>query len=129
MNSDGTAITQTDWITGTVIALAFAVFLLFVVVPVAGATLLSLLDLLLRVDIGVSKLLWAPVLMIPGLGLAMYWLVRPTQYQPLLDTGAPSFSVTYMEPPVTYAAPARAPAVATQATEEDEGEHELPKAA
>jgi hypothetical protein len=129
MNPDGTAITQQDWITGAAIALAFASIVLFVILPGAVLTLLSLVDVLFRVDIGLSKLLWVPLLMIPGLGLAMYWLARPTEYQPLLDTGGTSFSVTYMEPPKTYASTARPmPATAT-ATDEDEEAQELPKAA
>jgi hypothetical protein len=129
MNPDGTAITQPDWITGTYISLAFGLFLLFVVLPVVGLTVLSLLDVLFRVDIGTSKLLWAPVLMLQGVGLAMYWLLRPTEYQPLLDTGGTSFSVTYVEPPTVYASPSRSPAVASRATEDDEPAQELPKVA
>jgi hypothetical protein len=65
------------------IALAFGFFVILIVVPIVALTLLSLVDVFARIDIGASKAVWAGLLLfVPLLGLAMYWLVRPRDYNP-----------------------------------------------
>jgi hypothetical protein len=69
------------------IALAIGFFLVLVVLPIILLALFTAFDILARVDTGISKLFWLMfVLMVPGLGLVLYWLFRPKDFQPLLET-------------------------------------------
>ena len=61
-----------------IIALGFGFFFILVVIPMIMVLLGSVLDILWRQDIGVSKLFWlGAVMFIPIAGLLYYWLVRP----------------------------------------------------
>jgi hypothetical protein len=65
------------------IALAFGFFIILIVVPIILLTLLSVVDLFARVDIGWSRVVWISLLLfVPLLGLALYWSVRPRDYNP-----------------------------------------------
>jgi hypothetical protein len=65
------------------IALAVGFFILLVVVPILTIILLTFLDILSRIDIGFSKLVWlATVLFLPVFGLLAYWLLRPKSFNP-----------------------------------------------
>jgi hypothetical protein len=70
-----------------VIALAFGVFVLVVVLPLVAVLLFTVLDLLARRDIGWRKLLWLPIALgIPVFGPPLYWLFRPKNFDPWQDT-------------------------------------------
>jgi hypothetical protein len=60
---------------------------MLVVLPIIMLILLSAFDIVARVDTGISKLFWLlALLMLPGLGLFLYWLFRPKDFQPLVET-------------------------------------------
>jgi hypothetical protein len=120
-----------DTWTAVAISLAFGMFMLFVVLPIIAAQLISLLDIGFRIDIGASKLVWAAlVLFLPIIGTLLYWMIRPKDYEPLLETDRPSFTLAYGAATATPAhrlsvVPPAPVAVAAAG----ESERELPRAA
>ncbi len=71
-------------------AIAFAFVILVVVLPAIAVFSLSMFDIVMRRDLGWAKLFWAiAILLIPIAGVILYWLARPTGYDPLEDAGEP----------------------------------------
>jgi hypothetical protein len=121
-----------DTWTAVTISLAFGLFVVFVVLPIIAAQLISLLDIGFRIDIHGSKLVWAAlVLFLPILGTLLYWMIRPRDYEPLLESERPYFTLAYGTALATPAAAPRLAAVpaAPQAAAVQESEREMPRAA
>jgi hypothetical protein len=77
-----------DWL----IALIFGFVVILVGLPVLAGLGISLVDVLARLDIGVSRLVWLGViLVIPLAGMGLYWLFRPKDFDPLHETERPNF--------------------------------------
>ena len=61
-----------------IVALSFGFFFILIVIPLVMVFLATVLDILWRQDIGMSKLLWlGAAVLIPIFGVLYYWLVRP----------------------------------------------------
>jgi hypothetical protein len=91
------------------IALAFGFFFILVVVPLIVLTLMSMVDEMARQDKDVSKAVWLGLLLfVPLFGLAMYWLQRPTSYDPYAEPATQPFRAfhryEYAEAPAGAAA-------------------------
>jgi hypothetical protein len=70
-------------VTDALIALAVGLIFLLVIIPLLAGFVFTLLDVLWRIDIGLSKVLWLSlVLLIPGVGALIYWLFRPKDFNP-----------------------------------------------
>lgn len=90
------------------IALAFGFVFWLVVVPVLAVIGLSLVDILARRDIGISKLVWLGlVLLAPVIGMLLYWLLRPKDFDPWTGPRLEPVRIRYApEPVLATAAPA-----------------------
>jgi hypothetical protein len=79
-----------DWL----IALIFGFVAILVGVPLLALLFLSVFDVLARLDIGISKLVWlGVVLMIPVAGALLYWLLRPKDFDPYEESERPTYLV------------------------------------
>ena len=79
------------------VSLLIGLFFIVVVVPVVGVFLFTLFDVFARIDNGViNKFFWAGVvLMVPLMGLLLYWLFRPKRFNPWLEKEEPRYSLSY----------------------------------
>src|SRR5205809_906392 len=79
------------------VSLLFGLFFIVVVVPVVCVYLGTLLDVFARIDNGViNKFFWAAVvLLMPLMGLLLYWLFRPKRFNPWLEKEEPRYSLSY----------------------------------
>ena len=59
--------------------------------------LFTLFDVFARIDNGViNKFFWAGVvLLVPLMGLLLYWLFRPKRFNPWLEKEEPRYSLSY----------------------------------
>jgi len=111
------------------LALALGFAFILIAGPIIGVMLLSLVDVLGREDIGLSKLVWLGVIFaVPLMGMAVYWLFRPKDFDPLNEQkpAVPSLpsarrlggpQVTYAAAPAAAAATPSAPRTLTPALE------------
>ena len=85
------------------VSLLIGLFFVFVVVPVICVFLFSLFDVFARIDNGViNKFFWAGmVLLMPLMGLLLYWLFRPKRFNPWLEKEEPRYSLSYASASVT----------------------------
>jgi hypothetical protein len=79
------------------ISLLFGLFFVFVVVPILCVFLFTLFDVFARIDNGViNKFFWAGVvLLVPLMGLLLYWLFRPKRFNPWFEKEEPRYSLSY----------------------------------
>jgi hypothetical protein len=96
------------------LALAIGFTIITIAVPVLFIVGLSLVDVIFRQDIGFSKLVWLGAFMaLPGLGIALYWLFRPKDFDPLneprpFEPQLPRYREAAASAPVAVAAAAPA---------------------
>jgi hypothetical protein len=91
-----------DFTTGILISLAVGIVFLITVIPFVAVMLLTLGDIVFRVDTGISKLFWiAAVLFVPIGGMLLYWLFRPKRFDPLHEKEEFYASWTYHTPAAT----------------------------
>jgi hypothetical protein len=85
------------------VALLIGLIFIVVVVPVVCVFLFTLFDVFARIDTGViNKFFWAGVvLLMPLLGLLLYWLFRPKRFNPWLEKEEPRYSLAYATASVT----------------------------
>src|SRR5262245_1640906 len=103
-----------------------AVAFYLVVLPIVAVLALTVLDILSRKDIGVSKLFWLPaVLFVPLAGFLLDLLFRPKEFEGRLWTEEPE---SYM-PPVRRLEPVPQAAVESISPPPAPQERELDRAA
>ena len=79
------------------VSLLIGLFFVFIVVPVLCVYLFTLFDVFARIDNGViNKFFWAGVvLLMPLMGLLLYWLFRPKRFNPWLEKEEPRYALSY----------------------------------
>ena len=119
---------MSDTMSDVLLSLALGFFVILVIVPIVGVVLLTLFDAIFREDIGISRLFWlAAILFIPLGGMLLYWLARPKDFNPLIETREAATypaGVRYVSAsPAEVAAPTpiRQPQAAAISSEEDDG--------